>query len=310
MRGDALGRSVDQGAGEIDRSVDYLLGGAERAPSEMDEKLIATDVVAASSRSGWAPGIDLRLVTNAERGVFAIGDGFGPTYGGHYYPLALDPALDAVATVLAGSDLPGLEPAFAEAQRIAYTLSLRFDAARIPKRGLDGERRAALSVRPDLANGTRDLFHTAVGISLVRLRSATLQVGQVGMSRVYVSRGSDIKLCVLDHSLPSEILRRHGEASPEYRSAIELHRTAVTRMLGFTSDCVADYSAESVSDSDNVLLCSAGVWNQPRGAFLIPALFRAGESAFAEVVADACSSSKIDAGAIRFRVARGRPEPA
>jgi len=268
----------------------------------MDGKLIATDVVAASSRSGWAPGIDLRLVTNVERGVFAIGDGFGPTYGGHYYPLALDPALEAVTAVLAGSDSVGLERAFAEAQRVARTLALRFDAARGPKRGLGGQRRAALSVRPDLANGTSVLFHTALGISLARLHSATLQVGQVGMSRVYVSRGGDIQLCVLDHSLHSEILRKHGEASPEYQSAIDLPRTTVMRTLGITSECEADYSTEPVADSDSVLLCSAGVWNQPRGPHLIPTLFCTDASAFAEVVADACSSSGVDAGAIRFRV--------
>jgi len=276
----------------------------------MNANLIATDVVTASSRSGWAPGTDLRLVTDPARGLFAIGDGFGPTYGGHFYPLALDPALDAIVTLLARTDSPALEPAFAEAQRVAHTLSLEFDAALDPKRGFDGHRRAALAVRPDLAACTSQLFHPGVGVSLARLRSACLQVGQVGMSRVYLARGEVIKLCVLDHSLPSDVLRKHGEASPEYQSAIEFHRTAVTRLLGVTPECTVDYAVESVSDADHVLLCSAGVWNQRRGAQLLPALFQASEAAFTEIVGDACSSSRVDAAAIRFRVTSARSEPA
>ena len=274
----------------------------------MDARLMATEVVAASSRSGWAPEIDLRLVTDTTHGVFAIGDGFGPTYGGHYYPLALDPALDALTT-LVRADATSLEPAFAEAQRIAQKLSSEFQAALQPKRGLEGHRRAALAVRPELAACTSQLFHTAVGVSLARIRSATLELGQVGMSRIYLRRGHDIELCLLDHSLPSDMLRTHGAASPEYESACELHRSVATRLLGVAPECSVDYSVESVSESDQVLLCSAGVWNQAREAQLIPTLFRATESAFADLVGDAASNSGVDAGAIRFRLTRAYPEP-
>lgn len=271
--------------------------------AKMDARLIATDVVAASSRSGWAPGIDLRLVTDEAHGLFAIGDGYGPTYGGHYYSLALNPALDIVMTMARG-DSVSLEHAFAEAQRTAREISLEFEAALQPRRGVAGHRRAALAVRPELASSTSQLFHSGVGISLVRIRSATLELGQVGMSRIYLRRGHDIQLCLLDHSLPSEMLRKYGSASSEYESALEVHRSQVTRLLGVTPECSVDYSVESVAETDQFLLCSDGVWNQRRETQLIPALFDAPEAAFAGLVADASSTSGGDAAAIRCRLTR------
>jgi hypothetical protein len=59
-------------------------------------RLAPVDIVTASSRSAWAPGIDLQLVVDPEAGLFFIGDGYGPTYGGHHFPIALAPCVNAI----------------------------------------------------------------------------------------------------------------------------------------------------------------------------------------------------------------------
>ena len=92
----------------------------------------ASEILTASARSGWAPGIDLRIVAEPSEGIFAIGDGFGPTYGGHHYPLSLEPALDAVRQGLLSSDAASPRAAIASAQRVAYSLQ---------RSGADRERR-------------------------------------------------------------------------------------------------------------------------------------------------------------------------
>lgn len=112
----------------------------------------ATEIVTASARSGWAPGIDLQVVAAAPEGMFAIGDGFGPTYGGHHYPVSLEPALNAMRQALRSEEAVSLRSAIASAQRVAYNLQFG---------------RAGTPVNPS---------HTGVGITLAVLRERDLHV--------------------------------------------------------------------------------------------------------------------------------------
>ena len=238
----------------------------------MTNTMFATaNVLTASRRSGWAPGIDLRLLAEPSRGIFGILDGVGPTYGGHHDPIALDPALDALSEVLLRSGATGLRTAIVSAHRTASALQ---PAAR--------------------------LSHTGVGVTVAVVDDRVLHVAQVGMSRIYRRRAGDVSLMIWDHSVPSEALRRHGAESSDYLDALCFHRTAVTRMLGVAAEAEADYLAEPLANGDRFLICSGGIWNHDEGDRQVRALFDTDSASFGATMVS--SGSTVDVAALRFCV--------
>jgi serine/threonine protein phosphatase PrpC len=265
------------------------------------EAFVPANVVQASARSGNAPDIDLRVIADPDGGLFVVGDGFGPTYGGYYFPLALDPTLDAMCGALKrGSDL---DESLRLAQEVAYRINLAYDGVlKSQLYGSNAARRAAQFVRSDLPADVGNLFHCGVGVTLGLVAGRTLHVAQVGMSRLYRLRRNEVQLLLLDHSLPSYIGATLGTEHADYQNALQSHRTLAMRLLGLSRDVTIDRLSEPLLDEDRILICSEGIWNHAQGDAMVRGLLASPPSAFASAVCDAVAASYIDSAAVRFDV--------
>jgi len=264
-------------------------------PSKMTDtasnKLVPIDVVTASASSGWAPGIDLRVVADPQARFFFIGDGYGPTYGGHYFPIALDPCVNAIQAALRQPDSRDVRGALMAGKRVADEYFSKYGTCGNGKGEIINDQ-----------NKPVGLFHCGVGISLVSIVGDSLHAAQIGLSRIYLLRDGDLRFLLLDHSLPSQFELMYGTDSVEYRQVCESHRTAITRMLGLSSKVEIDYTIEPIQESDQILLCSSGVWNHSRGEEIVRALMEAPTDQVAAITEKSMLQSRMDAAVVRFRV--------
>src|SRR4030042_1544533 len=79
----------------------------------------------------------------------------------------------------------------------------------------------------------------------------------VGDSRLYIKRGSELKLLTSDHTIVGELYRR-GEIS--YDDTFDHPpRNYLTRVLGVAEDIDPDFSSYEILKEDIILMCSDGL---------------------------------------------------
>lgn len=79
----------------------------------------------------------------------------------------------------------------------------------------------------------------------------------VGDSRLYIKRGSELKLQTSDHTIVGELYRR-GEIS--YDDTFDHpQRNYLTRVLGVAEDIDPDFSSHEIIKGDIILICSDGL---------------------------------------------------
>ncbi len=96
-------------------------------------------------------------------------------------------------------------------------------------------------------------------IVLASLDKDVLSVANVGDSRLYVVSPGAIKQVTKDHSLVEEMIRM-GELE---RSKARLHpeKNVITRAVGASEDCKADFFQVRLDEEECVLMCSDGLSN-------------------------------------------------
>jgi len=79
----------------------------------------------------------------------------------------------------------------------------------------------------------------------------------VGDSRLYIKRGSELKLLTSDHTIVGELYRR-GEISYD-ETFDHPQRNYLTRVLGVAEDIDPDFSSHEILKEDIILMCSDGL---------------------------------------------------
>jgi PPM family protein phosphatase len=87
--------------------------------------------------------------------------------------------------------------------------------------------------------------------------AATLLVGHVGDSRVYLVRGGAIRQLTEDHSLLNDYLKTR-QLTPEEIAAFP-HKNVIVRALGMKGVVDVDLVREELQDGDVVVLCCDGL---------------------------------------------------
>ena len=138
------------------------------------------------------------------------------------------------------------------------------------------------------ANRARGAGCTLTGAVLVRHEGGVCWlVLNVGDSRVYLHRGSDLHQVTVDHSLRDEMIAggaHHPDALPG--------RNVITRALG-SADTTADSWLLPVEDGSRLLICSDGLTTEVDDQQLRAALTMGGQP---EAVADELVRRANDAG--------------
>lgn len=84
-------------------------------------------------------------------------------------------------------------------------------------------------------------------------------IGQVGDSRVYLSRGGEVVQVTEDHTLINFQLK-HGLITPE-QAATSKAKNVITRAVGHHDYVEVDVHAVEVQSGDRLLLCSDGLYS-------------------------------------------------
>lgn len=88
---------------------------------------------------------------------------------------------------------------------------------------------------------------------------SSMQVANVGDSRLYVINNREIRQITRDHSLVEEMVRIGGIARTEARSHPD--KNIITRAVGVKDTVEPDYFTVELSEGDVVLMCSDGLTN-------------------------------------------------
>ncbi|HEY3375492.1 MAG TPA: Stp1/IreP family PP2C-type Ser/Thr phosphatase [Candidatus Aquicultor sp.] len=106
----------------------------------------------------------------------------------------------------------------------------------------------------------RDTDHRGMGTTLtvaVAHDDATLYVGHVGDSRLYLLRDGLLKQLTTDHSLVAQMVAS-GHLKPE-EAEVHPQRSVITRAIGSEVDVKIDTFTQEVLPNDRYLLCTDGL---------------------------------------------------
>lgn len=106
-----------------------------------------------------------------------------------------------------------------------------------------------------------DALKKGMGTTLVvaTFLDGHLHVANIGDSRLYVQRGSNIFQITLDHSYVQEMVR-NGEITEE-AAKNHKYKSRITRAVGVETMVHADFFDVPVGDLDRVLMCTDGLTN-------------------------------------------------
>ncbi len=201
---------------------------------------------------------DDRLLVDVERGLFVVAGARGPTYGGYYEPLGIDPGLAALVEAFdeaKGSPTSRLQEAVGAAGRVMNELHRAWEEAAEEERRREPDRlRASLAAcrriaRERFGRETTDFAHFFASLTAVHLGDSSdgSAIAQIGACRAYRVGPTSADLLALDQTL--------GREMPELG---DHHRAAETRLLG--SGDSAEVRAFDVGAEERIVLCTAGTW--------------------------------------------------
>lgn len=186
----------------------------------------ATDV-------GRRRSINQDMVLISDR-IFAVADGMGGHQGGEVASLA---AVEALREAF--SERPTME-------------------------GLVEAVRAANSAVESRARSSADLRNMGTTLTVAVLLDDgdddLLAIANIGDSRAYLMRNSELSQLTEDHSVPQELLRQ-GQLS-ESEAAVDPRRNILTRVLGASFGDGPDIQNLIPYTGDRLLLCSDGLYNE------------------------------------------------
>jgi protein phosphatase len=124
--------------------------------------------------------------------------------------------------------------------------------------------------------GQRDPLLGAMGttMSVAVSLGASLIIGHIGDSRVYLFRGGQLHQLTRDHTLAQSLLDL-GVLTPE-QAAVHPHRHVLMRCFNAAGDFVGgDFQQASLADGDQLLLCTDGLTGMVDDAAIGSVLSRA-----------------------------------
>lgn len=129
------------------------------------------------------------------------------------------------------------------------------DTARV----LDSAIEKANSIIRECASTQEDLAGMGTTVVAAVCEGKTLQIANVGDSRLYVVNDREIRQITRDHSLVAEMVRMGGLGREEARNHPD--KNIITRAVGASDTVEPDFFTVMLSEEDIVLMCSDGLTN-------------------------------------------------
>ncbi len=202
-------------------------------------------------------GNEDRFICNDELSLYAVADGMGGHAAGE---IASETAIAAVACRLeagteetpvpsslsAGSNefLTAFEASVQEANRTVYEMSQH-------------------------NSHLQGMGTTFTGL---RLKDGNAVIAHVGDSRLYLLRGTELRILTTDHSWVNEQLQRNLITEEEART--HRWRNVITRAIGNKLDLQVDMLVAPVQSGDRLMLCSDGLTNMVSDEEIGTALYK------------------------------------
>jgi len=188
-----------------------------------------------------------RFICNDELGLYAVADGMGGHAAGE---IASETAIAAVACRLEAQGEAGAEaPTPPESLGGAGRFLTEFEAS------VQEANRTVYEMSQHNAN-LQGMGTTFTGLWLKDGKAA---VAHVGDSRLYLLRGTELRILTTDHSWVNEQLQRNLITEEEART--HRWRNVITRAIGNRLDLQVDMHLVPLQAGDRLLLCSDGLTN-------------------------------------------------
>lgn len=126
-------------------------------------------------------------------------------------------------------------------------------------RALDSAIEKANSIIRECASTREDLAGMGTTVVAAVCEGKTLQVANVGDSRLYIVNEREIRQITRDHSLVAEMVRMGGLGREEARNHPD--KNIITRAVGASDTVEPDFFTVMLSEEDIVLMCSDGLTN-------------------------------------------------
>lgn len=126
-------------------------------------------------------------------------------------------------------------------------------------RALDSAIEKANSIIRECASTQEDLAGMGTTVVAAVCEGKTLQVANVGDSRLYIVNEREIRQITRDHSLVAEMVRMGGLGREEARNHPD--KNIITRAVGASDTVEPDFFTVMLSEEDIVLMCSDGLTN-------------------------------------------------
>lgn len=128
-----------------------------------------------------------------------------------------------------------------------------------PGRVLNYAIEKANSIIREYASAETDLAGMGTTVVAAVCEGKTLQVANVGDSRLYVVNEKEIRQITRDHSLVAEMVRMGGLGTEEARNHPD--KNIITRAVGASDTVEPDFFTVTLSEEDIILMCSDGLTN-------------------------------------------------
>ncbi len=188
--------------------------------------------------------------------VFAVGSPAPPVVSGGAAVSLSSPAV--VLGVYDGTGDWGLSPGHIAARIVSERLAAVPAPPAVAERA--GLLLAALSAAGDAIfaahHGRGAIVVTTATLALVV--SDHVSIANVGDSRAYLFRAGALTQLTRDDTLVADLVESGQLAPAEVETCI--HRTVITRALGFARDVEVRITAHTLQPDDVLLLCTGGLW--------------------------------------------------
>lgn len=127
------------------------------------------------------------------------------------------------------------------------------------KETLDRAIRRANQVIRKIAGENAGLEGMGTTVVAATIEGSSLEVANVGDSRLYIIGKKGIRQITRDHSLVEEMVRMGGIGREEARNHPD--KNIITRAVGANDTVEADFFQEGLEEGDVILMCSDGLTN-------------------------------------------------
>ncbi len=192
-------------------------------------------------------------------GMLIVADGMGGHQAGEVASkLAVETIFEVMQNYLKRDDSQDTIPALRDSDSKYPNGQTNYLATRLQS----AVQRANFAIHQYAQDNPVEAGNLGTTVACVIVKGDHAVIANVGDSRVYLMRKSELRKVTEDHSLVQHLVE-NGQIKPE-EVFDHPHRSIITRALGYSVDVPIDIKPLPLISGDRIMVCSDGLWEMIR----------------------------------------------